>query len=92
MITTDDLLFIGFIETFSPYSGKMILGIGNELGSLSCPIPIIYFYLETQSCHCIRSEFSHISRKCNTQEEIIQFIKSIKFLFKITDAELPFNH
>ena len=60
----------------------MVIGFEEDdfIGSKTI-LPIIYYNIDKQLCSTNRGEFCIIGRKCETIEEIINFVYCINFLF-----------
>lgn len=93
MITIQNLKSLKFKITESPFTNKLEWTVGKEdieaFGKFLGKNPIIYYDIDSQIAKTIRGEFTIISRKCDTEQELKKFSESIKFLFNISDVMLP---
>ena len=86
MITHIELLDLGFTYEKDIFSSKSLWFLGEEeydMFSNLHKIRIMSYNEESQICHIVRGEFTVISRKCETYNEVCEFIKSVSFLFKL---------
>lgn len=80
MITLTKLHDLGFKTINDPFSGKKVFAVG-EKDLKTGKLPIVYYNLLAQTCTMFREDFCIITRVCKTEQEIIQFVEAINFLF-----------
>lgn len=88
MITTDNLIELGFKNKKSPFSDKYVWVLGEEDvdsdGIEFKNIPILYYDIEKQSCDISRGEYCRIIKKCDNILDITKFVDAINFLFDLS--------